>query len=105
MREACEYAVGIFHESIMAIQSGGWAEGRKRDLSFRCDANRRGCGLSGLPLSDVLHPSRWNPRCFLSVSGQLAGGEHERDAHEEQKIKLEEKGYELVDPSGDSLSA
>lgn len=39
MREAGEYVDGIFHESIMAIQSGkregeGWRKGRE-DLSFR----------------------------------------------------------------------
>ena len=50
MREASEYVDGIFHESIMAIQSGtpgtGGGTVGGEDLSFRREA---GCGLSGLP--------------------------------------------------------
>lgn len=38
MREAVEYAVGIFHGSIMAIQSGKGEE-RGRNLSFRRESD------------------------------------------------------------------
>jgi len=81
MREVVEYAVGIFHGSIMAIQSGGGEGGvgvraefvvstwERRDLSGgepRRAARR--------PLECALHlsPAR-SRRCFLSVSGQPKG--------------------------------
>lgn len=74
MREAGEYVDGIFHESIMAIQSGrgrrgtGWDGAVQRGARIcRFDAN---VGMRFIrALSDVLHPSRRNSPCFLSVSG------------------------------------
>lgn len=79
MRETVEYAVGIFHGSIMAIQSGG--EGGET-CRFDVEANASGRGLSGreprrngdvLSNAFSIHPDGILRRCFLSVSGQPNG--------------------------------
>lgn len=49
MREAAEYVDGIFHESIMAIQSGTpRARGGRRGFVVSTPAEPPGCGLSEL---------------------------------------------------------
>lgn len=70
MREAVEYATGIFHGSIMAIQSegeGGDESGRERgrNLSFRCTSDaiypEENPGERDVPLECALHLSRRDP--------------------------------------------
>lgn len=85
MRKAGEYVVGIFHESIMAIQSRTRRRGRGFVVSTRADAGMRFIRTFIRALSDVLHLSHRNPRCFLSVSGQLDSGESESDCRAEYR--------------------
>lgn len=90
MREAGEYAVGIFHGSIMAIQSGsGNGSVGRGTCRFDVEENARFIRKRGAegggetrvparerrhPLHCVLHPSQRDlRRCFLSVSGQPNG--------------------------------
>lgn len=86
MREAVEYAVGIFHGSIMAIQSvkgrvrASGAGARSEFVVSTCERTS-GRGLSGRELREAATSSQMRSpsipagsrRCFLSVSGQPNG--------------------------------
>lgn len=78
MREAVEYAVGIFHGSIMAIQSGRRGRSAGGICRFDVGATRfipRRTPESGATSSRMCSPSipAGSRRCFLSVSGQPNG--------------------------------
>lgn len=119
MRETVEYAVGIFHGSIMAIQSGE-REGEVKLVVSTSKRTRQDAvypeespGERWRPLECALHPSRWDPAPVFSfrfraterkkVRDGVLAGRNKRDwrvcrttsvAHfgRENKVKGGEKG-------------